>query len=140
LALDCANAKLRILQSTGSDLADGANAAYSSRHLCTLRSELLNGSWSVLAVFPRHLWAVALQSDHAGADTDYGIVTNLSLAVCKVLVATGSDTSLVTLVRKSTTHHRLLRRTLANHMVAHVTTHGHTIIFDNSNATRALKM
>ena len=140
LTLDRANAELRILQSTWSMLADGTNAADSSWHLCTLCSELLDGSWSIWAILPWHLWAVALQSDHAGTNTDDLIVADLSLAVCKVLITATSDASLMTLVCETATHHGLLRWPLANHMMAHMSTHTHSIVFDDCDATRALKM
>lgn len=119
-------------------LADGTNAANSSWHLSTLCSELFDGSWSILAILPWYLWAVALQSDHACADTDDLIVADLSLAVCKVLITASSDASLMTLVCEAATHHGLLRWTLANHMMAHMSTH--SIVFNDCDATRALKM
>ena len=105
-----------------------------------MRSELLNSSWSIIAVLTGHLWAVALQSDHAGADSDDLIVADLSLAVCKMLIAASCDASLVTLICEATAHHGLLRWTMADHMMAHLSAHSHAIIFDNCNSTMALKL
>lgn len=140
LTLDRADAKLCVWHATTANLANWANTANSCRHLGTLTSELLYSSWSVRAIFTGNFWTVALESHHSCTDSNNLIVTYLSLAIREVLIATCSDASLMTLISKSTAHHRLLGWSLSNHMMTHVTANCHTIIFNNCNTTWSRKM
>ena len=138
LTLNGSHAELRVLQATTAHLSNGTYPAYPSGHLCTLTSELLDCPRSIRAVFSGHFWAVALQSDHAGADSNNRIVANLPLAVRKVLIAAASHAALVSLICESSAHHGLLGRAVTDHLMAHMT--AHPIILDHRDSAGARKM
>jgi len=83
LTLNRPHSILGILNLSSSYSADRPDPSNASWHVLLL-AKLLDGSWPV-GVFSRDLGTIAFESDHASADSHYGILI-ISICVIKVLI------------------------------------------------------